>query len=214
MLKVFCFCFCFFLSFPSWLLHNVRNSSEIFYSCQISALLNVFAKNEKNYVLEKKIVFTTSHFCMWQFHFPKTKTNKSKQWTHYPAFQVVLAFSWRFIKSAQKCILSSVYLPPPPTLLKLNLGNYLLYNRFCNLHVLLLELCLCLMIMISHIHQLPVYFIPLWEWTWCHCLFYVRQDRNARPDVSLQENTCATTKKDAVEMLTHMYKVTSILGVG
>ena len=37
-------------------------------------------------------------------------------------------------------------------------------------------------------------FIPLWEWMWCHRVFYVRQDWNARIVVRLQKNMCATTK--------------------
>ena len=40
-----------------------------------------------------------------------------------------------------------------------------------------------------------LYFIPLWEWTWCHCVFYVRQDWNMCAVVSSRENTCTTTKK-------------------
>ena len=38
-------------------------------------------------------------------------------------------------------------------------------------------------------------FIPLWEWMWCHCVFYVRQAWKTHAVVSLLKNMCATTTK-------------------
>ena len=61
-------------------------------------------------------------------------------------------------------------------------------------------------------------FIPLWEWTWCHCLSYVRQDWNLRTIVNLRENMHLTTKLrwswNAGAHLEAWYDVISILGVG
>ena len=61
-------------------------------------------------------------------------------------------------------------------------------------------------------------FIPLWEWTWCHCVFHVRQDWNACVIVRLWENMNTTTKRCG-EMLAHIivetrYEVMSILWSG
>ena len=36
-------------------------------------------------------------------------------------------------------------------------------------------------------------FIPLWEWTWCHCVFCVRQNWRVRTVVSLQDDIHVTT---------------------
>ena len=58
--------------------------------------------------------------------------------------------------------------------------------------------------------------IPLWEWTWCHRVFYVRQDWNVRSIVRSQENTCATTKRrswSAGTLLETRCDITSILKV-
>ena len=46
-------------------------------------------------------------------------------------------------------------------------------------------------------------FIPLWERTWCHGVFCVRQDWNTRTVVRSQAYTRAT-KKGAVEKLTRL----------
>ena len=40
-----------------------------------------------------------------------------------------------------------------------------------------------------------VNFIPLGQWTWCHCVFHGRRDLKAHAVVSLQRNTRATIKK-------------------
>ena len=58
-------------------------------------------------------------------------------------------------------------------------------------------------------------FIPLWEWTWCHCIFYVGQDWKAHAVVRSQENMRMTTKRRSWKTLveTH-YDVTLILKVG
>ena len=39
----------------------------------------------------------------------------------------------------------------------------------------------------QEMEKLPLWFIPLWEWTWCHCVFNVRQDWNMHAVVSLRD---------------------------
>ena len=49
-------------------------------------------------------------------------------------------------------------------------------------------------------------FIPLCEWTWCHCVSYVMQNQNVSTIVNSWENMRRTTKC-VVEMLPRIYRL-------
>ena len=44
-------------------------------------------------------------------------------------------------------------------------------------------------------NKMDAHFISLREWMWCHCLIYVRHDKDARAIVSSRDNTHLTTKR-------------------
>ena len=54
--------------------------------------LNVFTKNEQNYIFEKKkVIYTTQYihiFACGNFIFSNTRTNKSNQWTYFPVLKM------------------------------------------------------------------------------------------------------------------------------
>ena len=54
----------------------------------MSAILKFVFENIKqlHFWEENYLIYTKkTQFCMWQYIFPKTKSNKSKQYTHYSA---------------------------------------------------------------------------------------------------------------------------------
>ena len=81
-----------FVSFPWWLQNEKSKSKIALFFFKWVPFWNLSSKNQNDYILEKKINYTHTHahtqktpnnFGCDNYIFPKTRSNKSKQWTNY-----------------------------------------------------------------------------------------------------------------------------------
>ena len=105
-----------FVSFPWWL-EDVKSRSTIASFFEWEPFWNLFSKNESNYIFEKKIIKNYIKTTQPNYNFCKTRSNKSKQWTHYSNFNdddgnaIVTILSAMFTKSLTNRILDVLTWP-------------------------------------------------------------------------------------------------------
>ena len=90
-----------FCNFPWWL-KNVKSRSKIGLFFKRAPFWNLISKHEKQLRFSE---VNYGKFCMWQLHFPKTRGNKNKPWTH----STPIKFTFIYIYSFLSCVQYSIY---------------------------------------------------------------------------------------------------------